>query len=96
MPRKKSRVESGLKDKGFEQTEGDHHFFVYKTIEGKKTSVRTKTSHTPKMKDIPDNLLSQMAKQCKLSKNDFFRLIDCPMDRDDYEAILKEQGILNK
>lgn len=96
MPRKKSKVESGLKDKGFEQTEGDHHFFVYMTVEGKKTSVRTKTSHTPKMKDIPDNLLSQMAKQCKLSKNDFFRLLDCPLSREEYEAILKEQGTLSE
>ncbi len=96
MPRKKSRVESGLKDKEFEQTEGDHHFFVYMTIEGKKTSVRTKTSHTPKMKDIPDNLLSQMAKQCKLSKNDFFRLLDCLLSREEYEAILKEQGTLSE
>lgn len=96
MPRKKSKVESGLKDKGFEQTEGDHHFFVYVTTEGKKTAVRTKTSHTPKMKDIPDNLLSQMARQCKLSKNDFFRLLDCPLDREKYEAILKEQGILDQ
>lgn len=66
------------------------------TIEGKKTSVRTKTSHTPKMKDIPDNLLSQMAKQCKLSKNDFFRLLDCLLSREEYEAILKEQGTLSE
>lgn len=58
MPRKKSKVESGLKGKGFEQTEGDHHWFTYVTVDGKKTTVRTKTSHTPKMKDIPDNLLS--------------------------------------
>ena len=96
MPRNKSKVESALKGKGFEQTEGDHHFFVYMTVEGKKTSVRTKTSHTPKMKDIPDNLLSQMAKQCKLSKNDFFRLLDCPLSREEYEAILKEQGTLSE
>jgi len=96
MPRKKTKVESALRNKGFEQTEGDHHFFVYLTIEGKKTAVRTKTSHTPKMKDIPDNLLSQMAKQCKLSKDDFFRLLDCPLSREDYEELLTEQEILHE
>jgi hypothetical protein len=96
MPRKKTKVEAGLRDKGFEQIEGDHHFFVYMTIEGKKTAVRTKTSHTPKMKDIPDNLLSQMAKQCKLSKDEFFRLLDCPLSREAYEKLLKEQGILSE
>lgn len=94
MPRKKSQVESALKSKGFKQTEGDHHFFVYVTTEGKKTTVRTKTSHTPKMKDIPDNLLSQMARQCWLSKSDFLRLVDCPLDQEGYEKKLKARGIL--
>lgn len=96
MPRKKTKVEAGLRDKGFEQIEGDHHFFIYVTTEGKRTAVRTKTSHTPKMKDIPDNLLSQMAKQCKLSKSDFARLLDCPLSREKYEGILKEQGMLSE
>lgn len=92
MPRKKAKVESALKKKGFEQTDGDHRFFVYVTIDGKKTAVRTKTSHTPKMKDIPDNLLSQMAKQCRLSKNNFFRLLDCPLGREEYEKILQDKS----
>lgn len=87
MPRQKSKVESALRSKGFEQTESDHHYFVYITTDGKKTTVKTKTSHTPKMKDIPDNLLSQMAKQCQLSKNDFLRLLDCPLTREEYEKI---------
>jgi hypothetical protein len=95
MPRKKIDVESALKKKGFSQTEGDHHWFVYVTIEGKKTTARTKTSHSQKMKDISDNLLSQMAKQCKLSKRDFLDLIDCPLSREAYEEILKEQEELD-
>ncbi|MGP1385153.1 MAG: hypothetical protein ACTS2F_16435 [Thainema sp.] len=93
MPRKKTKVESSLREKGFQQTEGDHHFFAYITTEGKKTAIRTKTSHTPKMKDIPENLLTQMAKQCKLSKKAFLNLIDCPLSREEYEIKLKEQGI---
>lgn len=91
MPRKKTTVETSLKKKGFEQTEGNHHFFVYVTTEGRKTAIRTKTSHTPKMKEIPDNLLSQMAKQCNLSKQEFLDLIDCPLTRDKYENILKKR-----
>ena len=95
MPRKKSDVESALKRKGFEQTEGDHHFFVYVTTKGAKTAIRTKTSHTPKMKDIPDNLLTQMAKQCQLTRAEFLRLIDCPLDRDSYEEILRGKSIID-
>lgn len=91
MPRKKSQVESALTRKGFEKAEGDHHFFVYVTTDGKKTTLRTKTSHTPKMKDIPDHLLTQMAKQCGLSKPEFLQLIDCPMDRDQYESLIRER-----
>jgi tRNA/tmRNA/rRNA uracil-C5-methylase (TrmA/RlmC/RlmD family) len=94
MPRRKIDVESALRRKGFDQTEGDHHWFVYVTIKGEKTGYRTKTSHTQKMKDIPDNLLSLMARQCKLSKKDFLDLIDCPLTREAYEEILKDQGNL--
>jgi hypothetical protein len=39
MPRKKSTVEASLKSKGFEQIEGDHHYFLYVTIDGKRTSL---------------------------------------------------------
>lgn len=95
MPRNKSKVESALKGKGFEQTEGDHHYFVYLTLEGKKTTARTKTSHTPKMKDIPDNILGLMARQCHLTKQEFLNLVDCPLDRKRYEEILRKKNILD-
>jgi predicted RNA binding protein YcfA (HicA-like mRNA interferase family) len=93
MSLKKAKVEAGLTKKGFEQIEGDHHFFVYVTSMGTRTTVRTKTSHTPEMKEIPDNLLGQMAKQCKLSKRDFVDLINCPLSQEDYEVKLRNQGI---
>ena len=93
MPRKKSKVESALRKKGFEQTSGDHRFFVYVTLEGRRTTVRTKTSHTPKMKEIPDNILAQMSKQCRLKKSDFLQLVDCPLTREEYERRLRDRGI---
>lgn len=95
MPRPKSKVESGLLKKGFQESEGDHHYFIYFTQDGKKTGVKTKTSHTKKMKDIPDNLLGQMAKQCYLAKQQFLDLIDCPLTQEDYEKILQVKAIIN-
>jgi hypothetical protein len=92
MPRPKIKVISGLKSKGFLEVGGDHIVLIYFTLDGRKTSVRTKTSHTPKMKDIPDNLLSQMAKQCRLTKGEFLDVVDCPKSRADLEAILVERG----
>jgi hypothetical protein len=39
MVRPKSKVEAGLQNKGFKKTEGDHHYFVYTTLDGKVTGV---------------------------------------------------------
>jgi hypothetical protein len=92
LPRNKKVIESSLQSKGFLPTEGDHHYFVYYTRDGLKTRARTKTSHSPKVRDVADNLLGQMARQCLLAKNEFLRLVDCPMNRDDYERRLIELG----
>jgi hypothetical protein len=94
MPRNKRDVESGLLAKGFILEDDHHHFFVYWTIDGRKTRARTKTSHTKKHKDIGDNLLSQMAQQCKVTRSQFLDLVDCPMDRTRYESVLVERGEL--
>ena len=92
MPRNRKAVEASLESKGFARVEGDHHYFVYIARDGRKTRARTKTSHSPKVRDIADNLLGPMARQCLLTKAEFLRLIDCPMDRDAYERYLVAQG----
>jgi len=94
MPRDKRDIEKALCQKGFEPATNDHRFLIYVSKTGKKTRARTKTSHTPKMKVVPDNLLGQMAIQCKLTKPQFLDLVDCPMDRDEYERALAEEGEL--
>lgn len=94
MPRSKSKVESALLAKGFQKTETDHHYFIYFTADGKKTTARTKTSHSQKMKDIADNLLSQMAKQCYLTKTEFLNLVDCPRRRTKDRPLSKVSNFL--
>lgn len=91
MPRPKDKLISALKSKGFVQAAGDHVYLIYYTKDGQKTAVKTKTSHTPKMKDIPDSLISLMAKQCKLSKAEFLGVVDCPVNRDDLELLLRDR-----
>ncbi|MCC7278009.1 MAG: hypothetical protein IT487_06795 [Chromatiaceae bacterium] len=90
MPRRKDGIEQGLRRKGFEQREGDHHYFIYRNLKGEKTAVFTKTSHTPKMRDVPDNLLSLMARQCRLSRAEFLNLVDCPLSREEFERRLAQ------
>lgn len=89
MPRKKIEVERSLRAKGFVETNGDHHYFVYWTKDGRKSDAFTKTSFTQKMQDIPDNLLATMARQCRLSRAQFLQLVDCPLSREGYELILE-------
>jgi hypothetical protein len=89
VTRLKREVETALRRKGFQPTSGDHTYFYLHTQDGKRTPIFTKTSHGSKPKDLDDYLLGQMAKQCRLSRKDFLRLIDCPLDRNAYEDLLR-------
>ena len=92
MPRKQADVEKGIKAKGFKPASGDHNYFLYVTMEGKKTAVFTKTSHGAK--EIGDNLLAKMARQVRLSRSEFDLLVDCPLDRGTYESMLLAQNCI--
>jgi hypothetical protein len=95
MPIKKKRdIEAGLLNKGFRKVETDHSVFIYHTQENLKSCVRTKFSHGSKNQDIPVNLFSAMASQCKLTNRQFTDLIECPLSRVDYELLLHERDLL--
>ena len=85
---KKREVERVLESKGFERRENDHSFFIYHTKSGRKTSVRTKTSHGRGSRDIGDPLIKNMAEQCKLNMQKFKDLVECPLSREEYEDML--------
>jgi hypothetical protein len=94
MPRDRRRVDAALVKKGFQRDEDGHHVsFAYVTMDNRLTEIRTRVSHG-RDRDISDDLLAKMAKQCKLSRPDFNRLVDCPMDRAAYEQELRDQGFL--
>ena len=90
MPRKQREVERSLTQKGFRPRDGDHNYFLYWSKAGKKTAVFTKTSHGGR--EIDESLLGRMARQCRMSRADFDRLIDCPLGRDEYEGKLHASG----
>ena len=92
MPRNRKAIEESLEKKGFSRRESHHHIFVYFTLDGRKTRAWTKTSHSPKMRDIADNLLGQMARQCLVTKPQFLNLVDCPMSRKEYDQHPADQG----
>jgi len=94
VPVKKRDVEASLELKGFKRVEGDHSFFIYYSEAHQKSRVRTRTSHGTGHKDISDNLVSSMAKQCKLTNKQFRDLIECPLSRAEFEKILVEKGFV--
>jgi predicted RNA binding protein YcfA (HicA-like mRNA interferase family) len=85
-----NKTRQSLLKKGFIKNEGDHHFYLY--FHNGKLVTKTKVSHNDQ--DIGDGLISKMYKQCKISKRQFFDLINCPLDQAGYENILKEQGLI--
>lgn len=90
----KRKVESSLKVKGFQVHQGDHHYFTYITLDGVRTHIFTKTSHSRRPDSIPTPLLSQMARQCKLTLSQFRELIQCGIDQKEYENLLIQQKII--
>lgn len=93
MARDKQEIEAGLINKGFQKRTSDHNYFIYHSKEGKKSLAKTKTS-LGRGFDIGDPLLAQMARQCGITKKLFLDLVDCPLDRDAYEKLLREGGKL--
>ena len=90
------KVERTLERKGFVRSEGaKHSLFIYVTLSGMKSSVRISTSRGKGKEDIGDPLISDMARQCKLRKREFERLIDCSLSREDYEKTLVDNGSID-
>lgn len=93
-PRKRRYVETALERKGFQKNQRDHRKFIYHMDSGEKTAVWTKISHGSEHRDISPINLGKMAKQCKLDKDDFERLLDCPLSREDYQSQLIHDNLL--
>jgi hypothetical protein len=85
MTRKRDDVVDALARKGFRKEGGDHEFFIYWNLKGKKTIRKTKVSRGSSYRDISDDLLSKMAKQVGVTKKSFLDLIDCTLDQIGYE-----------
>jgi len=87
MTRERSDIDAALLRKGFEKIEGDHSFYVYWNISGKKTIKKTKISRGTSYKTIGDILLGKMAKQIGISKKNFLELVDCTLSQSGYESL---------
>lgn len=86
---KTNKIDASLQKKGFDKTNRDHNYYIL-YVEGKKTKIHTKISHSAT--EIDDFLVKQMARQVRLDRKQFEDLIECPLSKEDYIEILKEKG----
>jgi predicted RNA binding protein YcfA (HicA-like mRNA interferase family) len=83
---------SALEKKGFVLRRSSDHEFYELQVNGKKSGIRTKVSHGSK--DIPPLILSKMAKQIKVTNQQFNNLIDCPFSYHDLLMALQAKNYL--
>lgn len=89
MTLKRGRIRKSLLRKGFVEESKTKHLryrFYYKDF---RTSLCTTVSRGSDNYNISDYLLSQMARQCRLSVGDFRKLIECSISENGYYAIVK-------
>ncbi len=87
-----NKAYKNLKKKGFEDStdhSNDHKYLEFHY--NGKMILYTKLSHGSK-KDLDNYLIKQMSTQCKLSKQDFADLVNCPLSTEKYVEKLKEIG----
>ncbi len=81
----KSRdIVGALLNKGFKTDNHDHKFYYY-VRNGKITSIRTKVSHGKS--NVDKKLIGKMARQMRISKNQFVDFVDCILTQKKYVNI---------
>ena len=76
--RKRRIIIQNLKSKGFKEECELDHIVLKLSNKGAYAGNRTKLSNGSKSTETDEELISRLAKQCKLTKKQFFRLVECP------------------
>lgn len=93
MSIERKQIESALRKKGFVEEGGDHKYF-YHEVDGKRTGAYTKVSRGTGYKDYGIHLLKAMKMQLRLDTlEQVKRLLECPMDADEYNGILRKKSV---
>jgi hypothetical protein len=91
----RDNLERNLPRKGFERKKSGHHIYFHHKFNGRATGAYTYLSHSIKVRDIAKALLTSIRKQLMLDSNaQVVDLVNCPMDGDEYNKILRQKGVL--
>ena len=94
MVEKFQKIDTSLCRKGFVRDEKGDHIRYRLYVDGAKTEIRTMISHN--RRPIPDSLISIMAKELRLSKKDYLRLINCTLSGEEDARRLKDSGLIRQ
>lgn len=86
---KTDKIKTSLCKKGFQENKHKDHIYFYYFVDGKKSAVYTKISHG--VNEIDDALVGLMARQTKLKKSDFIKLIECTLSKEEYYDKVKNK-----
>ena len=88
MITKRGEIKKSLQKKGFVEEKRAKHIqyrFYYKN---RRTKIYTFVSRGAESKDISRSILSQMAEQCRVSNENFQKLIDCSLSDAEYVKLV--------
>jgi hypothetical protein len=80
-------VADALEAKGMDRDETHHHMYR-KTVDG-VTRLVTRMSHNSH--EINDDLAKRMANQLCLQLGEFWRLVDCPLTEEEWDALVADR-----
>ena len=82
--RKGRDIDAAFRRKCFRRDmDGKHITYCFQTSDGRDTNFVTRMSHGMMGSSLDAKLIGDMARQLRLSKNQFLALIDCTMSADE-------------
>jgi hypothetical protein len=91
---KRRHIEAALVKKGMIATRDQHHVMFRKWVEipvegltRKRVLLTTRLSHGSG--EVGDFLAEKMGKQCALQLKEFWSLVDCTLDADHWDAVVR-------
>jgi len=69
-----------------------HHKMYTKTVDGTIRLI-TRVSHGAGGKDIGMQNLKKMSKQCLLTLDEFYKLVDCSLSADGWDQLVRERSV---
>jgi hypothetical protein len=93
--REAQKINAALIKKGWKRNVGGKHVrYAFLDVDGKESVIKTMISHGMSGTALSEDLMSKMARQLHLTKQQFLDLIDCRLSEEGYRECLRDLGIL--